>query len=87
MWAGKTITSCLKANVRQDAESLGFYFTPANSIKNLTSHFSTLQTMKNWINKIHIPYTESIIQKRGLEPSQRSISFLDAYPIYTVIEF
>lgn len=47
IWARKTMASCPKANARQTAESFGFHFTSANSFKNSTSHFSTLQTMKN----------------------------------------
>ena len=76
------MASCPKPNVRKDAESLGFYFTPANSEKNLTSHFSTLQTMKDWVSKIYVPYTESTIQNRGFSPNQKTILLLDAYPVH-----
>lgn len=82
------MASCPKADVRQDTESLGFHFTPTNSLKNSTSHFSTLQTMKDWIDKVYVPYTNSIIQKCGLKPAdQKSILLLDAYPVHIGVEF
>ena len=81
------MVSCPKANVRREAESLGFHFTPANSEKNPTSHFSTLQSMKDWMDKIYAPYVKSIIQERNLQLDQKSILLLDAYPVHTGKKF
>ena len=43
--------------------------------------------MKDWVIKIYVPYTQSIIQNRGLPPDQKSILLLDAYPVHIGKEF
>lgn len=74
--------SCPTKLARQDAEQLGFHFTPAASFKNKTSHFSTLKTMKEWMIYIYIPYITQVIQDAKLPPDQKSILLLDAYPVH-----
>ena len=37
--------------------------------------------MKDWMDKVYIPYTESIIRECGLKPDQKKILLLDAYPV------
>lgn len=87
VWGGKTMASCPKVVIWIEAESLGFNFTPANSVKNLTSHFSTLPTMREWIEKIYISYIKSIVQEHNLKPDQKSIFLLDAYLVHISLDF
>ncbi|KAJ2936155.1 hypothetical protein H1R20_g939, partial [Candolleomyces eurysporus] len=88
VWAGKTSTSLLSSDAKGHAEALelGFHFTVANSDKK-TSHFSTLKTMKEWMQKILQPWIKEYIRSHDLPKNQKSILFIDCYPVHAGVEF
>jgi hypothetical protein len=88
IWSGASKLSLLKDNApgMADAKDLGFHFAFAQS-KKKSSHFSTLKTMKEWISLVLIPYILQMIELLGLDDDQKSILFIDFYPVHTSVEF
>ncbi|KXN80633.1 hypothetical protein AN958_09263 [Leucoagaricus sp. SymC.cos] len=71
-----------------DALKRGMHFTVAASEKNPRSHYSTLKTMKEWLEKIYIPYRNGVIEAdRDLDTDQKSILFIDIYPVHASKDF
>lgn len=86
VWGGKTANSLPSANAYRMDEALGygFHFTCAASEKSPRSHFSTLKTMKEYIQKIIIPYVQSVIASDPtLDDDQKAILYIDVYPVHT----
>ncbi|KAG6828815.1 hypothetical protein H0H87_000786, partial [Tephrocybe sp. NHM501043] len=65
---------------------LGIKFVTASSAKK-TSHFSTLKTIKEWMTDILAPYVKSVIKADNLPKNQKSILFLDCYPVHIGKDF
>jgi hypothetical protein len=85
IWSGKTQASLpsSRANGYTEAMDRGFHFAFADSPKR-TSHFSTLKTMKEWIQKIVKPYVDSVIEADpDLDDDQKCIIYIDIYPVHT----
>ncbi|EGO28001.1 hypothetical protein SERLADRAFT_435774 [Serpula lacrymans var. lacrymans S7.9] len=88
VWSGASVKSCPTGNAKGMEEALdrGFHFTFANSPKK-TSHFSTFKTMVEWMECVYIPYVNKIIRDEELPEDQKSILFIDCYPVHTGEEF
>ncbi|KAJ2934644.1 hypothetical protein H1R20_g2448, partial [Candolleomyces eurysporus] len=88
VWAGQTKASLPteRASSYKEAIDLGFHFAFAQSPKK-TSHFSTLKTMKEWMTKILKPWVEDYIERASLPADQKSILFIDCYPVHIGKEF
>ncbi|GJE94761.1 hypothetical protein PsYK624_109330 [Phanerochaete sordida] len=69
-----------------EAVRLGFDFTFAKSQKR-GSHFSTLKTMKEWMENVYVPYRDTVVREEGLPADQKSILFLDCYPVHLSEDF
>ncbi|KAJ7203185.1 hypothetical protein C8J57DRAFT_1621195 [Mycena rebaudengoi] len=63
VWAGATKASLPDSDAlgMDDAQKLGFHFAFTNS-KKKSSHFSTLKTMKEWMQNILAPYIKEQIE-------------------------
>jgi hypothetical protein len=85
IWGGKTagVLPTMDAARMEEALDRGFVFSAASSEKNPRSHFSTLKTMKEWVENIMVPYVRRIVEEDGLEDDQKAILLLDAYPVHT----
>ncbi|KAJ8496334.1 hypothetical protein ONZ45_g12488 [Pleurotus djamor] len=91
VWQGKTRGSIPKAVAPgfDEAEQLGFQFTFAASEKK-TSHFSTFKTMCEWVDGVLVPFiarTKASDPDLRDVPNQKSILFIDCYPVHTGTEF
>ncbi|TFY54269.1 hypothetical protein EVG20_g9774 [Dentipellis fragilis] len=91
VWSGSTHHSLLVggADGMDEALDRGFHFAFAASMKK-TSHFSTLKTMKEWIEEIYVPYMRNVIDgDPDLHDSlnQKSLLILDCYPVHRGEEF
>ncbi|KAG5633951.1 hypothetical protein H0H81_004242 [Sphagnurus paluster] len=85
IWSGKTKASLPSASAPgyPEAIELGIKFTMASS----SSHFSTLKTMKEWMTDILVPYIKLAIENNNLPTDQKSILFIDCYPVHISQEF
>ncbi|KAF8421125.1 hypothetical protein L210DRAFT_3424578, partial [Boletus edulis BED1] len=89
VWAGASVQllPSVSAQRMAEAHSHGFDFAFAKSNKR-GSHFSTLKTMKEWIEHIIEPYRRNVIEADpDLDDNQVLIIYLDCYPVHTGEEF
>lgn len=90
VWPGKTPQSLplAQASGMDEALDRGFHFAVAASESSPRSHFSTLKTMKEWVEEIFLPYVEGVIEADpNLDKNQKAILFIDAYPVHTGRDF
>ncbi|KAJ3493456.1 hypothetical protein NLJ89_g11016 [Agrocybe chaxingu] len=84
VWGGKTSASLPKGTApgMDKAREYGFHFAFAASESSPRSHFSTLKTMQEWINKIMVPWIKRVIEEDGLDEDQKAILYIDCYPVH-----
>ncbi|KAJ3514067.1 hypothetical protein NLJ89_g2589 [Agrocybe chaxingu] len=84
VWAGKTNASLPRQNSpgMAEAKEFGFHFAVAASQSNPRSHFSTLKTMIEWIEKVMIPWVQHVIEVDGLNEDQKAVLYIDCYPVH-----
>ncbi|KAK1226816.1 hypothetical protein PQX77_010198 [Marasmius sp. AFHP31] len=87
VWSGKTkkSTPSKEAPGFDEAISAGFDFTCSQSKAN--SHYSTLKTMREWMTNILKPYVECYTMEHNLPSDQKTILYIDCYPVHTGEEF
>ncbi|KZP06715.1 hypothetical protein FIBSPDRAFT_914658 [Athelia psychrophila] len=80
--SGATVKICPTGNSNGMEEALdrGFHLTFTKNPKK-TSHFSTFKTMIEWMEHVYIPYINLIIHDDELPEDQKSILFIDCYPV------
>ncbi|KAJ7173829.1 hypothetical protein C8R46DRAFT_1032050 [Mycena filopes] len=89
VWAGKTGGSLptKDAEMMQAAADRGFIFSTARSEKK-GSHFSTIHTMRDWVEGVLVPWRAKIIESRDdLDEDQLMIAYLDIYAVHIGEEF
>ncbi|KAG7099906.1 hypothetical protein E1B28_001705 [Marasmius oreades] len=89
VWGGRSKLSLPSKNATGFSEALdrGFHFAFAASESSQRSHFSTLKTMKEWVENILVPYIQGVIEANDLDQDQKAILFIDAYPVHTGKDF
>jgi hypothetical protein len=40
-----------------------------------------------WVNQVYVPYVKQVIAEEGLKEDQKSILYIDCYPVHTGQEF
>ncbi|KAF8988827.1 hypothetical protein BDZ89DRAFT_974879, partial [Hymenopellis radicata] len=88
VWSGSTKLSLpsRSADGMDEALEIGMDFTVAASDKK-TSHFSTFKTMKEWVDNILKPWVDTYIETHQLPDDQKSVLFIDCYPVHIGTEF
>ncbi|KIK80670.1 hypothetical protein PAXRUDRAFT_15653 [Paxillus rubicundulus Ve08.2h10] len=89
VWGGSSPQSLpsVHAQGMDEAQANGFDFTFAKSNKR-GSHFSTLKTMKEWVEHIFKPYCCYVIEvDPDLDDNQILIVYLNCYPVHMSQEF
>ncbi|KAG1802170.1 uncharacterized protein HD556DRAFT_1304341 [Suillus plorans] len=89
VWAGASERSLPShdAHGMNNAIERGFHFAFAKSDKK-TSHYSTLKTMREWIENILEPWRKVVIETDpDLDDDQHAIVYLDCYPVHTSQDF
>ncbi|QRV95133.1 DDE superfamily endonuclease [Ceratobasidium sp. AG-Ba] len=77
IYKGKTESSLPSEAARKPCEAAGFLFTPGGD-----RYWSTLDTMKVWIEKCVVPYAEKKRQELGLPLEQKTILILDCWAVH-----
>ncbi|CAA7267612.1 unnamed protein product [Cyclocybe aegerita] len=84
VWGSKTSASLPKQTApgMVKAQEYRFDFAFAASESSPCSHFSTLKTMIEWIKNILVPWIKHVIEEDGLDEDQKSILYIDCYPVH-----
>ncbi|KAG2092673.1 uncharacterized protein F5147DRAFT_748008 [Suillus discolor] len=89
VWSGASERSLPSVGAlgMMEAKERGFDFAFAKSDKK-GSHYSTLKTMKEWVENVFEPYRCSVIEADpDLDNDQVSIIYLNCYPVHAGKEF
>lgn len=79
IFQGKT-TRC---EATHTAETTAAKFVFAHS----KNHWSSLETMKQYIEKVIVPYMQRVIEKHGLHPNSQAVLLLDCWSVHISEEF
>ncbi|QRV79944.1 DDE superfamily endonuclease [Ceratobasidium sp. AG-Ba] len=82
IFKGKTKNSLPSERTREDGKLVGFQFTPGGE-----KHWSTLATMKEWVDECVVPYANRKRQELGRLPTQKAILILDCWSVHKGEEF
>ncbi|KAJ7197544.1 hypothetical protein GGX14DRAFT_312696, partial [Mycena pura] len=82
--SGKTDGSLPKPTAvgMKEAKQYGFIFSAARSQKK-GAYYSTIHTLKDWVNTILEPWRQQVIEEDGLPEDQKMVAYIDIYPGHT----
>ncbi|KIO20705.1 hypothetical protein M407DRAFT_81310 [Tulasnella calospora MUT 4182] len=77
IWSGKTALSLPWKNVCAESESRGNRWVPGGD-----SHWSSLETMKQWVLDVLIPYIERVKREEGLPEDAMALLIIDCWSVH-----
>ncbi|KAF5372041.1 hypothetical protein D9615_008034 [Tricholomella constricta] len=85
IYKGATDASLPSPSARSMKEALkaGFSFEASKT----STYWSTQETMKNFVNKILVPYFDHVIRRDNLRPDQRRLWQIDCWSVHRSEEF
>ncbi|KIY64144.1 hypothetical protein CYLTODRAFT_472029 [Cylindrobasidium torrendii FP15055 ss-10] len=85
VWGGQSARSLPSESAAgmQEAKAYGFDFTFAKSETSKRSHFSTLKTMREYVENIVVPWRDAVLAADPTIPRDHpAILLIDAYPVH-----
>ncbi|KIY62283.1 hypothetical protein CYLTODRAFT_182575 [Cylindrobasidium torrendii FP15055 ss-10] len=90
VWGGQSARSLPSESAArmQEAKAYGFDFTFAKSETSKRSHFSTLKTMKEYVENIVVPWRDAVLAADPtIARDHPAILLIDAYPVHLSKKF